>query len=62
MSSRADVVARLEQELRHARDVGEVRYIRQLEAQIAQYSKGSSANPAQETTTAAPRRPARSKD
>ena len=51
MSTRADVLKGLQQELRHARDVGEVAYIRQLEAQIAQYSAGSGSNPATETTS-----------
>jgi hypothetical protein len=50
MSSRADVLAGLERELRYARDVGEVAYARQLQAQIAQYSAGSGSNPATETT------------
>jgi hypothetical protein len=60
MADRADVLAGLQRELRHARDVGEVAYIRQLEAQIAKYSAGTPANPATETT-AAVKRPARSK-
>jgi len=55
--TRADVLAGLQRELRHALDVGEEKYASQLRAQIAAYSKGSAANPATETT-AAPR-PAR---
>lgn len=54
MASRADVLAGLQQELRHAQDVGAVSYIRQLEAQIAQYSAGSGSNPATETTSSRP--------
>lgn len=64
MAGRADVLAGLKQELLHARDVGEVRYIRQLEAEIAKYSAGTPQNPLKETTstaTPAATRPARSK-
>jgi len=59
VATRADVLARLKAELRHARDVGEDKYIRQLEAEIARYSAGSSSNPAKETTSA--KRPVRSR-
>lgn len=64
MTSRAGVLAGLERELRHARDTGEDGYIRELEAEIAKYSAGTTANPLKETTTAAApaaTRPARSK-
>lgn len=50
MATRADVLAGLQRELRHAQDIGEEKYIRQLKAQIADYSRGSAANPATETT------------
>jgi len=54
MTTRAGVLAGLQQELRHAKDAGEVAYIRELEAQIARYSAGSPADPAKETTSSRP--------
>jgi len=50
MATRADVLAGLEAELRHAEGNGAVQYAARLRAQIAEYSRGSAANPATETT------------
>lgn len=57
---RAIVLGLLRDELAAARDVGEAAYAAELERRIATLSQGSAANPATETT-AASRRPARSK-
>ena len=62
MATRADVLGALQQELRHAVDAGESKYIAQLQREIAKYSAGSPADPAKETTsTPAATRSVRSK-
>ena len=50
MGTRADVLARLQQELRHAEGNGAIGYAARLRRQIAEHSQGSAANPAMETT------------
>jgi predicted secreted protein len=48
--TRADVLAGLQRELRHAEANGAAGYAARLRAQIAGYSQGSAADPAIETT------------
>jgi len=50
VASRADVLAKLHRELRHAEGNGAVGYAARLRRRIADYSKGSAVNPATETT------------
>lgn len=49
MATRADVLAGLQRELRHAEANGAVQYAARLRAEIASYSQGSAVSPVMET-------------
>jgi len=59
VSTRADALAGLQRELRHAEGNGAVGYAARLRRKIADYSRGSASNPATETTGRAAARKSR---